>query len=150
MKIKDFARLLLISTCLFSCTDNNYYPFEDISAKHVKEICDSYCQRKEYPKSYYGHVKIAYNLGIYDDSLYVTILKVDKEDAIFHLTVIDEYVDNIYICSLPNGAYGLDVYVDNDKSYDIQTAYNEEILKDEHIESIINKAQELGLRDEHN
>ena len=53
-------------------------------------------------------------------------------------TVIEYYVDDVFVCDLPNGSYSLIVYTQSKEIADFQSAYNDGIITKNNLMSIRN------------
>ena len=154
MKKVSILSLTLISLSLFSCAKNNdsskyvhiYEPFGCLTSEQVEEFSKSYCRRIGMEEIDAPCVSFEYDLGKYGDNTYVDIVRFEKE-GIGGLTVIrSAYVHETYICDLFDSLYSINVWVEGDQSYGIESAYDSGKLTDDDINSIIIKAEERGLR----
>ena len=147
--MKKILNLLAItSSLLFSCTNFKFESFGNMSSEQVEEFCKSYCRRSGKQESDAKYVILKYDLGVYNDNVFVDIIRFEKDGVNGEEALQPVYVHDTFICSLNDGLYDLNVWIDGENySYDIQNAFDCGIISDNNITSIINKADEYGLRE---
>lgn len=100
--------------------EDTYQPFGNLDAEIVQKICESFSVRKGNDASHGIKYKIEEDLGVYHDNVYVDAIKCcGAYQAEKHY-----YVEGVHVYSYPDMSVELNVYVLDDKSYDIQDAYN--------------------------
>lgn len=146
MNLKRIATLFC-AFILCSCTNYTFKPFGSMSSEQVKEFCKSYCRRKGKQESDARYVSLKYDLGVYNDCVFVDLIRFEKGGVNGDEAIHKIYVNNTYICNLNDGLYDLNVWVDGEDSYDIQDAFDCNILTETNIQQIINLAEGYGLRE---
>ena len=137
--------LLVFLLLLTACSGRNYEEFGNISSEKVKNICESYSERVYGTKENAKYVFFEYDLGQYNESVYVNILKIEKEGLLGLPVGKPVYVNSTYICDLPTTDYAIDVWIDGQGSFEIQKAYDDGVLNDENISNIIANAKKYEL-----
>lgn len=138
---------LFCAFILCSCTNYTFKPFGSMSSEQVEEFCKSYCRRKGKHEADAKYVVLKYDLGVYNDNVFVDIIRFEKDGVNGETALKNVYVNDIFICALNDGLCDLNVWVDGDNcSYDIQDAFDCGILIDNSIQKIISLAEEYELR----
>lgn len=147
MNLKRVAAIFC-ALILCSCTNYTFKPFGKMSSEQVEDFCKSYCRRKGMQESDAKYVVLKYDLGVYNDNVFVDIVRLEKEGVYGEEALQRVYVHDTFICHLNDGLYDLNVWIDGENySYDIQDAFDCDKLTDVNIQQIINLAEGYGLRE---
>ena len=120
-----------------------YEAFGSYTAEQAEEICKSYAERvgSSQPEHYY----LKYDFGTYGN-MHVNALKTEIPGAAEPCVIKPVSVAGYYICEFPYPSYHLNVWIEGEGSFDLETLYVERRITDEDIRSIMDKAEELRLR----
>ena len=151
--MKNKIGLLTLLTCaLSSCGISDtgpvriYAPFGSMSAIQVENACKTYANRIGRPLDA-GYVYLVNELAVFDN-VYVDMLKFDVGSLGMGVpcVCVNVVLNGTYICYCPDPSYSVNVYVDGDASYSLESAYTKGIINDENVQSIIYGAERCHLR----
>lgn len=129
---------------LCSCGKTNYVETQYLTKDIALTIKESYLERINKDKTKVEDVSIKWNLGVFDETIYVSALEYYDETYITPAVMKDYYVGDRYICTM-SAAFNIDVYIVDDGSYDIAKAYELEKIDDGHLKTIARNAKVQGL-----
>ena len=121
-----------------------YEAFGSYTAKQVEEICRTYAERigSSTPDEYY----LKYDFGTYGN-MHVNALKHESPDFADFCMVKRYSVAGYHICDFPYLSYNMNVWIEGEGSFDLETLYLQRKITDENIRSIMAKAEELRIRE---
>lgn len=121
-----------------------YEAFGSYTAQQVEEICRTYAERigSSVPDEYY----LKFDFGTYGN-MHVNALK-HESPGFADLCMIEPYsVAGYHICDFPYPSYDMNVWIEGEGSFDLETLYLQRKITDENIRSIMAKAEELRVRE---
>ena len=121
-----------------------YEAFGSYTAQQVEEICRTYAERigSSIPDEYY----LKYDFGTYGN-MHVNSLK-HESPGFADLCMEKPYsVAGYHICDFPYPSYNMNVWIEEEGSFDLQDLYLQKKITDENIKSIMAKAEELRIRE---
>lgn len=121
-----------------------YEAFGSYTAQQVEEICRTYAERigSSTPDEYY----LKYDFGTYGN-MHVNALKHESPDFADFCMVKRYSVAGYHICDFPYLSYNMNVWIEGEGSFDLETLYLQRKITDENIRSIMAKAEELRIRE---
>ena len=135
-KIKKFLLFSMFSVFIFACLGVAACK-EQLSDETKAEIETAYFSYAySYDDSIYETQFEKYG-GTYSGNI-VAMMSCRSNNLVVSETVIEYYVDDVFVCYLPNGSYSFIVYTQSKEITDFQSAYNDGIITKNNLMSIRN------------
>ena len=132
MKIKFVACVLVC--CFFACFSLSACVGK-LSKDKEAEIATAYLEYLQAKDTDYYETTFEKYAGTYSDNI-VAVLKWEAHDKTVVAVNIDLYVDDIFICKLPQGDYCVMVYTKDKNIKTLEEAYNDGDIMEDNLKSI--------------
>lgn len=106
-----------------------------LSKNKETEIATAYLEYLQAKDKDYYETTFEKYAGTYSDNI-VAVLKWEAHDKTVVAVNIDLYVDDIFICKLPQGDYCVTVYTKDKKIKTLEEAYNDGDITKDNLKSI--------------
>lgn len=136
-KTKNVMRtglIVILSFCVFlltACSDT-------LKPETQKEIEKAYLEYLKQKDERYCETKFVYYSGTYSGKI-TALLYWEKEGESIVTANVDLYVDDFFVCTLPQGNYSVVIYDKNKKIMEINDAYAEREITKSELKSIARK-----------